>query len=67
MQDKRELLVYPTEKMIELFPETKEISKKWTYLLTKDISENDLEIFKKVLDQMYISAKEVIFNKEQEK
>ncbi len=67
LQDKRELLVYPTEKMIELFPETKEISKKWTYLLTKDISENDLEIFKKVLDQMYISAKEVIFNKEQEK
>lgn len=64
-EDKRELLVYPTEKMTELLPETREISKKWSSLLTKDIDQKELEIFSNVLDKMFLTSKEIIYHKEE--
>ena len=67
LEDKRELLVYPTEKMIELLPETRAISKKWNSLLTSQITEEELEIFNKVLDKMYLTARETIYGKEEKK
>ncbi len=64
-EDKRELLVYPTEKMTDILPETKEIAKKWNCLLAEDIDEKDLEIFNCVLDKMFLTAKETIYGKEE--
>lgn len=64
-QDKRELLVYPTEKMLSILPETYEIARKWNSLLTTDIEDEELKIFNKVLNKMYSTAKDVIYSKEE--
>ncbi len=64
-QDKREMLVYPTQKMKDILPETYEIAEKWNSLLTKDIDDKEMEIFNKVLDKMFATAKETIYGKEE--
>ena len=66
-EDKREILVYPTEKMLSVLPETYEIARKWNGILKADIEEGELEIFNKVLDKMFLTARETIYGKEEEK
>ena len=63
-EDKRELLVYPTEKMTNILPEIKKISQEWNSLITKDISDNELEIFNTVLDKMFLTSKHLVYGKE---
>ena len=64
-EDKRELLVYPTDKMITILPEVKEITLIWNSLLAQDIDKEELETFNKVLDKMFLTAKETIYGKEE--
>ena len=64
-EDKRELLVYPTDKMITILPEVKEIILIWNSLLAQDIDKEELETFNKVLDKMFLTAKETIYGKEE--
>lgn len=52
-KDKRELLVFPTEKMLTMKIEVSNISKTWNNLVTNGISEAELELFHKVMDKMY--------------
>lgn len=66
-EDKREMLVYPTQKMKDILPETYENARNWNSLLTADIDEEELEIFKKVLDKMCLTARETIYGKEEKK
>lgn len=66
-EDKREMLVYPTSKMLDILPKTYEIAGNWNNLLTSGIDEKELEIFKKVLNKMFITARETIYGKEEEK
>lgn len=63
-EDKRETLVYPTQKMLDVLPEIFEISGSWNRILTSDIDENEFEIFKKVLDKIFLTAKETVYGKE---
>ena len=58
--DKRQFLVYPTEKMLEILPEVREISKEWNDCISEGISEEELEIFHSVLSRMECKAKSKI-------
>lgn len=63
-KDKRILCVYPTQKMLDILPEVKRIAADWNEYLVEGIEENDIALFRSVLEklaaraQMYISEKE---------
>lgn len=58
--DKRRFLVYPTDKMLEILPEVRAISKEWNDCITEGISEEELEIFHSVLHRMESKAKSIV-------
>ena len=58
--DKRQLSVYPTEKMLAVLPEIRDASKEWMSLLSEGIPEDELEIFNSVLSRMQEKAREII-------
>lgn len=59
-EDKRQFLVYPTEKMLEMLPSISAVSREWNDLITEGISEAELEVFHSVLNRMEKSAKQII-------
>lgn len=61
-EDKREMLVYPTEKMLKLHPEVVKITKKWNSLLADGISEEELKIFHSILDKMLDKSIEIAYS-----
>ena len=65
--DKRQFSVYPTEKMLNVFPEIKSASGEWMSLLAEGISEEELEIFNSVLERMETRAREIIQEQEEQK
>ena len=56
-EDKRCLLIYPTEKMLEVYPKVKSVADSWNEILTNGISEEELEITYSVLMRMADRAK----------
>ncbi len=58
--DKRQTLVYPSEKMLEIYPKIKEISASWSSYMTDGIGDDDMEIFYSVLLKIEKRAKEAI-------
>ncbi len=62
--DKRQLSVCPTEKMLAVLPLVRSASKEWMELLSEGIPENELEIFDSVLRRMQKKAREIIENGE---
>lgn len=58
--DKRCQRIYPTERMLELLPEVRRISREWMQMLTEDISDGELEIFEAVLSRLETRAREVV-------
>lgn len=60
--DKRSMLVYPTEKMLEILPQVRILAKEWNNLISKDIPEEELEIFFSVLSRIEEKAKEITAN-----
>ncbi len=65
-ENKREILVFPTEKMLEILPEVRAIAKEWNELLVSEIPEEKLDVFYSVLSQIEGKAKEIIKELEQE-
>ena len=59
--DKRETLVYPTEKLEEIAPEIAAISADWKNAITRDIDEKDYAVFLSVLEKIYDNAQELIY------
>ena len=59
-EDRRELLVYPTEKMLSIYPEVSSITREWNTLLAEGISEEELLMFHSTLDKMLQKAQEII-------
>ncbi len=59
-EDKRQFLVYPTDKMLKILPDARAVSKEWNDSLTKGISAEELEIFHSVLQRMEIRAKSIV-------
>ena len=65
--DKRQLFVYPTDKMVSVLPEVKKASEEWMNLLSEGIPENELTIFNSVLERMQTRAREIIDMQEESK
>ena len=59
-KDKRELLVFPTEKMLTMKTEASNISKTWNKLVTEGISDAELELFQRVMEKMYDNSIKLI-------
>ncbi len=59
-ENKRETLVFPSEKMLEILPHVRAISKQWNELLVSEIPPKELELFYSVLSRIEIKAKEII-------
>ena len=58
-EDKRQMLVYPTEKMLKIHPEVAQIAKQWTTQLCESITEDEMNAFMDVLDKIYDKAKQI--------
>lgn len=58
--DKRQLCVCPTEKMLSVLPEIRSASAEWIALLSEGIPEDELKIFDSVLSRMQERAREII-------
>ena len=61
--DKREMLVYPTQKMLDIFPQERRITDEWNRIIAEDISEEDLEVFHRVLDKMIDRSIQMVYPK----
>ena len=51
-EDKRVLLVYPTEKMRVLYPKVRQVTGDWNAAVTEEISEEELAVCESVLSRM---------------
>lgn len=58
-KDKREILVYPTQKMLDVYGEVAEITKRWNALLSDGISEEEMVLFHSILDRMFEKSREL--------
>lgn len=57
--DKRETLVFPTQKMFDIQGEVIAITKEWNSRLAEGIDENELQIFHDILDKMLAKSIEI--------
>ncbi len=58
-QDKREMLVFPTEKMQNVREEVGQIAHAWNAALSQNIDEEEMTVFMEVLDKIYAKAKQL--------
>lgn len=65
--DKRVTLVYPTEKMRQVFPEVKRIVEEWNEYLTAGLTEAELAQFRELLDRLALRAKKYSDDREEAK
>ena len=65
--DKRVMLVYPTQKMLDVFPEVKRITGEWNEYLTAEFSDQELNQFRSMLDRISDRAKKYVDDKEEQK
>ena len=65
--DKRQFCIFPTDKMLSVLPEIKAASNEWMTLLSKDIPQDQLDIFNLVLECMQQRAREIIESQEENK
>lgn len=59
-KDRRALLVYPTEKAMEVLPLLRRISRDWEALLTKGFSEEESERFLTLLERAFHNAQDAV-------
>lgn len=59
-KNRRQTLVYPTEKMLEVCPKVRQANRAWNDRLTDGISPEELDVFHRVLERMEASAKTII-------
>ena len=63
-EDKREILVFPTDKMAQILPEVKAIAKSWNEYLTEDFTPEELSLFNSMLEKITLKAKKYVNSKE---
>lgn len=59
-EDKRVLLVEPTERMLALLPEVKRVAREWNDVITADIDEAEMDVFCAVLEKLALHAREAV-------
>lgn len=62
-EDKRVMLVYPTEKAYEVLPRVREVVRSWNSFLTEDFTPEEMEQFNSMLERITSKATEAV-NKE---
>ena len=65
--DRRQFSVHPTEKMLAILPQIRQVSAEWTALLSEGIDQKELDIFNSVLARMQVRAREIIKEQEENK
>ena len=55
--DKRVMLVYPTEKMHAIFPRVREITQRWHDAVAEGISEEEMAVLESVLEKIEAKAR----------
>ena len=60
-EDKRELLVYPTEKMLAIRDEVARITKEWNALLFEGLTEDEMRIFDEIMEKLTDKSMEIIY------
>lgn len=65
-RDKRLVSVYPTEKMLAVFPQIRQVSGEWMALLSEGIPEEEMAVFDSVLTRMQARAGELVGRQEEE-
>jgi len=63
-KDRREMQVYPTEKMLAVLPEVRRITLEWNALIAQGIPEEELAVFHSVLDRMLEKSQEIVYGQE---
>lgn len=58
--DRRVLLVYPTEKALDILPRLREVSKSWEKLLTAGFSAEETELFLAWLQRAFENARNAV-------
>lgn len=56
-EDKRELLIYPTEKLLNVIPIVRDISRRWWELISCDLSDEELVEFDTLLTKIEKNAR----------
>lgn len=64
-EDKRELLVFPTDKMLAIHPLVVSITKEWNVRLAEGISEDELTLFHSILDKMVETSQKILSTEEE--
>lgn len=59
-EDKRVMLVYPTEKTLEVLPRLRELSHDWEGALTEELTPEELELFRDLLERIAQKAATLI-------
>ena len=65
--DRRQFSVSPTEKMLAVLPEIKEASAEWRLIVSKDIPQDEFDVFISVLERMHERAREITERQEADK
>lgn len=65
--DKRVTLVYPTDKMRQVFPDVKRIVEEWNDYLTAGLTEAELAQFRTLLERLALRAKKYSDDREETK
>ena len=66
-EDKREMLVFPTDKMKEIHESVIDITREWNTLIAEGISEEELSVFHSVLDRMLERSITLTYSRESDK
>mgnify|MGYP002513922468 CR=1 FL=1 len=65
--DKRQFSVYPTDKMLELYPKVCSVAYEWRRYLTEELSEEEITFLESVLERVSEKAQAYVDSKEAEK
>ena len=64
LEDKREMLVYPTQKMLDVHPEVVRITREWNALVSEDITPEEMEVFHDILQRLLERSQEIVYGGE---
>ena len=59
--DRREQLVFPTDKMLLVYDEVLRISREWNLLVAEGITEEELEIFHRISDKLVEKSQQIVY------
>lgn len=65
-EDKRQMLVFPTQKMLDIRSGVLAVTREWNERIAEGISEEELEVFHRVLQKMTDRSVDIIYGEERQ-